>query len=442
MRRFSVYKRSNSPYYYCQIKNPKTGKYLPPKSTGKVDEDEALLVVADWIKYGMPQKGQRRNFEDIFMFSSFMSYVESSTITEKDASRIVNVLKNKGLIESVIFTSDGPDTQPLIPFLKTFWNFEKSPYVKEKHSYGQKIGQRHCYEQSKRLSHWEEYFIDFRIKDVDKQALKEFQFYLSEKGLAPKTINHVLSAGLTAFKWMYEDEKIKTDPGHGLKKFSGESESRGILTTEETKKLFTLEWKDERARIGNLVACTTGLRAGEVLAIKPENIGDDLLYVKHSFSRIEDLKDTKNHEEGIVPLVPIVREELLKLSKKNTFGTNGYIFYSESPDKPMSQNILRRGLEDALIKLRAGNNPNEDQSKEAIKYWEERNVLFHSWRHYYATHLAERVDLRTAQIAMRHKTEAMTKHYSNHVQTERMKEIAAAVGDAFGNIIEFSRKRA
>ena len=60
MRRFSVYKRSNSPYFYAEIKNPKTGKYLPPRSTGCTEEDEALLVVADWLKYGIPQKGCRR----------------------------------------------------------------------------------------------------------------------------------------------------------------------------------------------------------------------------------------------------------------------------------------------------------------------------------------------------------------------------------------------
>jgi len=37
----------------------------------------------------------------------------------------------------------------LLPFLQEFWDYEKSPYVKEKLAYGQSIGKRHCYEQSR-----------------------------------------------------------------------------------------------------------------------------------------------------------------------------------------------------------------------------------------------------------------------------------------------------
>jgi integrase len=440
MRRFSLFKRNNSPFFYVQIKNPKTGKYLPPRSTGCRDKDEALLVVADWIKYGIPQSGRRRAFEDVFMLSTLLSYIENATITEKDAVRIITALKDKGLIESAVMAGEGPENMALVPFLAEFWDYDNSEYVRDKLAYGQKIGRRHCYEQSKRLCHWEEFFEDARLKDVNRSMLKEFQFFLFDKGKASKTINHIISVGLTAFKWMYTEERMSYEIGRGLRKFSGEGESRGILTPDEAKRLFLLEWKNDLARVGNLVAATTGLRAGEVCALRPQDIGEKTLYVRNSFSRIEKLKDTKNHEEGEVPLLPAVRDELMRLADENPHSKGGYIFYSEDPEKPISQRTLLKGLENSLVKLRTGSNPSKEQVEKAAAYWEERNVVFHSWRHYYATYIADRVDLRTAQFAMRHKTAAMTQHYANHKNEERMKELSAAVVGAFGNIVEFKDK--
>ncbi len=46
------------------------------------------------------------------------------------------MLKSKGLIENATISGDGPDSEPLLPFLKRFWNYDESPYVREKHAYG------------------------------------------------------------------------------------------------------------------------------------------------------------------------------------------------------------------------------------------------------------------------------------------------------------------
>gem|GEM_PF-2184488 len=51
---FTPYRRSNSPFYYCELKNPKIGEYLPAKSTRETDYSPALLVPSGWIKIGLP----------------------------------------------------------------------------------------------------------------------------------------------------------------------------------------------------------------------------------------------------------------------------------------------------------------------------------------------------------------------------------------------------
>ena len=72
--------------------------------------------------------------------------------------------------------------------------------------------------------------------------------------------------------------------GSGLMKFSGRPAKRGVLAEEEVGRLFKVRWADERARIGNLTAMSTGLRAGEVLALQVRDIGEDRLHVRHSWS--------------------------------------------------------------------------------------------------------------------------------------------------------------
>jgi site-specific recombinase XerC len=102
--------------------------------------------------------------------------------------------------------------------------------------------------------------------------IREFQMDLSKRGLAPKTINAVVDAGAVPLRWLHDRGALPKDPTEGLRRFSGTSKQRGILTTEETCKLFQTQWNDDRARVGSLVAATCGLRAGEVLALRPGDV--------------------------------------------------------------------------------------------------------------------------------------------------------------------------
>lgn len=441
MRRFYLYQRKNSPIFYAEIRNPLTGTMMPAKSTGQTEETEALLVVAAWLKEGIPDKNASRDPKEIYAIDAVISGIRSLSLQPRDVQRIVDALKDAGAIESAIIATDGPENEYLLSFLRRFWDYDKSPYVREKRQYGHSIGKRHCRDTGNRLGHWEEFFKNDRIKDVTRAKLKEFQAFLHEKELAVKTINAVVSAGIVAFNWLEAEKVITENPAKSLKKFSGPSAKRGILSPEEVKRLFSVPWKDTRAMVGNLVACTTGCRAGEILALKIADIGQKVLHVRHSFSRDDGLKSTKNREERTVPLLPAIRVELLKLAAENPHTGNGYIFYSPDPDRPMSQNILRRGLETALldISLQEKDRNDENAIEACRQRYRDRGIVFHSWRHYFATHIADRLDMRTVQLATGHKTAAMAEHYANHENTEHLKQISEAVQGAFGNIIDFQK---
>jgi integrase len=50
----------------------------------------------------------------------------------------------------------------------------------------------------------------------------------------------------------------------------------------------------------NIVAMTTGMRIGEIIALKPEDIGDKYIAVSKSYSESDGLKSTKTNEPRII----------------------------------------------------------------------------------------------------------------------------------------------
>ena len=439
MRRFSLFQRSGNPVFYAQIKNPETGSYLPPKSTGKREESEAFLVVADWLQNGIPEgrTRTRRSAAEAISVDTILYKIREARLTESDAERIVNALKKRGLIESAKLASEGPENELLVPFLERFWDYDTSPYVREKLKFGHSIGRRHCYEQTSRIQHWKNHFPeDTRLKDLSRDALVEFQLALKDRDLASKTVNAIVSVGTVALNWLTDRGDIPSNPAKGLRKLSGKSDERGILTMEEARNLFTVPWSDERARVANLVGMTTGLRSGEVRALRRHNIGKDRLYVNNAWGTKDGLKGTKNGEDGEVPLLPLVRDALLALADTNPHGPEGFIFYHVDSDKPCDGEVFRKGLVRAYVdaSLSPEDQKNKKKREKAAEELKKRNVGFHSWRHFYATHLANRVEMRTVALATRHKTEAMAEHYASHKQDEHFRDLSAAVAAAFRTV--------
>jgi len=368
MRRFSYFKRKNSPYYYVQLRNPVTGKYLPPRSTRQKEVSEALLVISEWLKHGFPEAsdGGRKGISDVIKLDTILTYIKDTPLSFADVQKIAEALEKKESVESIQVKGQNGDSLKLVDFLELFWDYDSSGYVREKHAYGHSIGRRHCYEQSHRLKHWRSFFPGaVQVRDLTRTQLLEFQLYLKEKkGLSPKTINMILDAGTVAFAWLKERGDIDENPAEGLRKFSGRSTKRGILSLDEVRSIFPIPWKDERARVPNLVAMTTGLRAGEILAQKMKNVEENKIHVRHSWSTQDGLKPPKNGEERTVPIVKSVYTALSRLAAHNPHGPNEYIIYQANPGRPCDNKVFCEGLYDALANIKL---PNEVERREKQK---------------------------------------------------------------------------
>ncbi len=445
MRRFCLYRRGK--VWYCKLYNPSTKRYLSGRSTGEIQRDAALLTVAEWLSGGVPEPKQKgvRPVSNVFEVNTVLSALRVMQLTKADAQKIVSILRDRQLIETAVVKA-GPESQPLVSFLKQFWNYTSSPYVREKLAHEHRIGKRHCYGMTLCVNkYWVPYFAERRLSEIRKADLQAFAMWLKgEKGQKGKTVNNCLAAGTVALRWAAENEYIPASPGEGLMKFSGKSEKRGVLVEDEVCKLFAKPWLHERAYVGNLLAMSTGLRLGEVLAVQVRDIETDRLRVRHSWSEQDKLKGTKTGEERAVPLLPDVRAAMLELARKNPHGIapTAFVFWSiDHPGRPMDAHPLPEELRTALVRMRLCEDDQKNPAKveEAMEYWKTRKVVFHSWRHYYAARMADRLEAHKVMSATGHKNGAVFEAYAEHLSAETFDEVRTASVEAFGRLLPFAK---
>jgi integrase len=438
--------------------DPVTRQRLCVRSTGKTSRDEALVVVYDWLKHGIPPrytknapKGAPMGIDSALYTLQVVNGLKSASLTTQDVLRIEKILRDKGLA-NFIAQNNSPGAESLEDYLTRFWDYEKSPYVEEKLSHKINITRKHtkeCLGRAKK--YWVPYFGGKLIGELTRQDINDFSNDLAQKypNLSPLTLKQIRRVGVTALKWAHANDMIPVDPTLRLPAYSSKSKKRGVLSPKEALELFQLEWKDYRYLLINMVAMTTGLRISEILSLKKEDIGETYISVEKSFSLVDGLKTTKTEEPRSVPIIPQLRDALRYLSTQNPHD-DGYIFYSKKCGKPIDQHEPLKALKKMLIKLYMTYNPPEIKqdatkketrdilkklTREAVDYWTMRNIVFHSWRHFYSARMADKMDARKVMLATGHKAEAVFQGYADHALENDLAEVTLVTNEIFGKLI-------
>jgi integrase len=425
---FSVFKRANRPCYLVAFKNEKTGTYLHPISTRQTDEAAAIKTAYEWYKNGVPQKDKVIDLKEY----TLRDLAKQADFT--DAEFIVNELKRRGLLKSAVLTDTKQD-RDFAGFITNFWDYDNSPYIREKLRKNHGIHRRYCYEQLGAVKkYWVPYFTGKLLGEITRQEIESFIEYFETlpetKGeripQSAKRRNIIIQAGTIALSWAFNKEMIDKDVTQGITWFSGKAAERQILTPELAAAIFKVQWKDERARLANMLAMVTGMRAGEIQGLRVQDLGKDCLYVRHSWNRLDGLKTTKTNESRTVEVpFPGLIQDLLSLAAINPHGQgmDGYVFWAEKmPDKPMEATLFNDGLRETL-KLTGMS----DKSANAY--------TFHGWRHYFTSYMRERITEKLLQQQTGHKTLVMLNHYSGHKIAGDRERIRQAQIETFGGLL-------
>ena len=420
---FSVFRRTGRRYYSVAFKNETTGEYLPAISTKQETAAAAIETVFQWLRDGIPRRGESVPVKKY----TLRDMARETDITPADCEFICRELQRRGLLKSFVM-AESRAAVPFADYLFTFWDYDHSPYVKEKRRKNHGIHRRYCNMQKRAAEvYWAPFFAGRLLGEITKRDIEALIDTLDAAGLSAQRKNYITRAGTIALKWAYAKEMVDRDVTQGITWFSATCKERQILTPELAAGLFRVQWADRRARLACMLAALTGMRAGEIQALRVRDLGKDCLHVRHSWNCIDGLKTTKTNETRMVELpFPGIISELVNLAKDSPHGAGmeSFIFWADkTPGKPVEQCVFVRGLRAALETL--------GMSKAAAA-----GYCVHGLRHTYTAYLRDKINDKLLQTQTGHKTVAMLDHYSNHRKEGDRQAIQAAVIQAFGALVE------
>lgn len=412
---FSLLHRKSRRYIYVRFRL-NGGAWSSAISTGCETDSKAFETAFRWAREGIPSVRRKAKISVDIMSAM------SSVSTADEAQWICDELSRKGFLRAYAL-SHSEEGRPISDFLLEFWDYDKSPYIKERQRKERGIHKTYCTQMTRLVRKWWlPHFKDKVLGCVTHEDIDSCADTMRKEGLIPSSCNITLSAVTIPLRWAYKKGIIKEDPTLGITRFASKSKERHILTPDVVTKLFNVEWAHDAYRLANLVASLTGMRCGEVQALRLCDILDGALQVSRSWSNIDGFKCPKNGKSRIVELpFPSVLEALRTRASNNPYNNTpqALVFWSENtPNAPISETVLLDALRCALIKT--------SMSKD-----DARQYVFHSWRHFFATYMRGRIDDKLLMTQTGHSTGAMLAHYSAHEAVGDRELIRQAERQAF-----------
>ncbi len=355
--------------------------------------------------------------------TEFISYILEGDLTQENVNAILDALKFKKYIVSAVVSNTKP-SETVEHFLTRFWNYDESPYVREKLIVGQSIHRRYTDIMLGRAKmYWIPRFGDRSVGSITRADVQDVMWTLAGQAkLAAETVNQIVRSGTCALKWAYRNSLTPNDCFSGLTYLRVIPKERSVPSIEEARKIFSVPWKDKAARLANITAMYTGMRIGEVQALQIGDIGRDRIFVRHSWARIDGLKCPKNGERREIKISADLRKMLLQQGTKNPYGNedSDFIFWGDRRNIPRGSRHWNEALKEAtsLAKIKG-----------------EKHITFHCWRHFFASYMADHIDERKLQLATGHKSKRMLEHYAAHESEETLCELAKVSDKLFSSIV-------
>jgi len=229
---------------------------------------------------------------------------------------------------------------------------------------------------------------------ITNKMIEDYLLYLkNDKGNAPNSCGTVLT-GLRFFYKHVVQRQLVVD--YSLRKKPRKLPT--VLTMEQVWKLICTP-KNLKHRLVLMTTYSAGLRASEVIALKPEHIDSEKMLIK--------VEDGKGGKDRYTLLSKKLLVELRQYYRK--YRPELYLFpstYKERKNGPLAYESIRSVYEEA--RNRAGIKKGEG---------------LHTLRHSFATHLLEAgYDIRKIQVLMGHTRLSTTMIYL-HVSRETLSKI-------------------
>ena len=373
-KKFYLETRKLSGIYYYIIRDPVSRRTIAYKSTGTTDKKQAEAIGMEWLVNGIPGK------------------------------------PHAGIDRKTLFCD----------FLHNFWDFDTSGYFREIETMGKEPHPEHALEMQKAVErYYRSYFNNKLLCEIDGDALQEFVVYLkTKKKLAASTVNSARNAALVALRYAKRKKMIQHFDFDDVLQAGGEPKERGVLENDEAEKIFNLEWPSIRSRMAALIAFNTGMRLGEIRALRVCDIHENRISVSHSWSRKNRLKCTKNRESRDIPILPCMYNEIMAyIRQMELYKLDCLLLPGKNTEIPYDSVQIRKDFQKMLEIIGIDE-----------KTRKERGIVLHSFRHLLAKNLVEKgANKAIGMKILGQKTSRVFDKYASHVDKETFKLMSKAI---------------
>jgi len=193
---------------------------------------------------------------------------------------------------------------------------------------------------------------------------------------------------------------------------------RGILSEEELADFmqYAKAHAEKRIYLACLLSLLTGMRSGELRALRYQAIGEDLITIDSAYADKEGLKVPKGKKTRLVPCPTFLGKALQQLASENPFSNPLLlVFWSKRNGGFVSSHYFSERFIQELVRSKV-------LTLEEIV---ERNISFHSLRHMANTLLRGAVDEHVLRMTIGHSSEQLSDLYT-HLSQRGLKSVELA----------------
>lgn len=285
-------------------------------------------------------------------------------------------------------------------FTEDFFVYERCPIVRNAVMHGKHVTKATCDTRRRALDlHILPHLGKLPVSSVTKARINTWLIELPSKDkVSMSTANGSYDCLRQVMDEAVRQGLIHANPCDKVERLGNDSKRRDAFTVKEVWQILgePEDWSNILVRLMCFTAAMTGMRVGEVRALKPECITDTAIHIKASYSEMDGYKTPKNGKERVAPIPPELRDQLRFFSPKD----GGYIFRVVG-EKPISNDYVNR-----VLKRRMKDTGIDGKGKS-----------FHSFRSFFNTEMeADNVNEAIIRSVIGHQNVSMTEHYL-HLET-------------------------
>ena len=418
---------------YVQFKDKITHKRLTAISTRTRNAKEAEQIIYELYYHPESDFNKSQWEQHKAMFAPMIQTSVEAALAEALKNMAVTAGESPMQNANGITAAAHPaEIRPLIEQLNTltfyeylllFWDYDKSPYIKQLARLGKKIPNPERFMRNVGiLKYHQKFFNDTKLTEIAADEINTILGLIkNHHTLADSTMCNFRYIFTQALDFAYKNNLILHNMCYGITKFSNKNKEKQVFTKEEMQKIFNSQinpFKRPDYFLINKLLFVSGCRIGEILALQQNDIihttNGYVLNISKSYTDTgKRLKATKTERSDYVHISDEMAAELFDFIKTSPFNSEkAFVFYSKQKERPIHYDSVQRNFQRAMKRL-------------GIK----RNGLtLHSYRHTYAVFLAqEGYSQAELKYMTRHDSLKELQRYMSHITPElELKNIEAA----------------